>query len=801
MASSTLSLELPGQEVSAPDVDTSPGGKSAGRWTQEEHKLFLQGLEKHQKQWKLIADLVKTRTVVQIRTHAQKYFQKLQKKNLKEGKLNSLSLSMDDADLLGSNKGLAPFSVDSKAASASRGSGDGAVTSSEGESDVERQHQRQYHDQNQYYQSQQYRNSQTDAKFQPLSTSSNPLTTSFDGKNRPIGNNPLLLKLAVNGTVATSTGSRAKNGTKSSKISNRHEAGSGSAPPSVARKRSREAKTGDGNVGKGSLNPLRSPKKKSNTGPNTPLSSPGGSLSRQASGHFGYGIPSMAHDPMPLQQSHMIDSSDLLFPLVDCDDAPTVDEHHLNAHHSELSALGMDGHADQLLDPNIVDLLDRIDWWQSDSVSGAHSRSPSPFTDTASSVSSSCGSSALDLHQAMVATRNVLLAAPTMGQRIVTMEGIAINNDGHATDGETSADGSKESNDGQTDTSNLPSTSHDTRSAFSSVINELKFVTKVAQCNSEDHDHISLYNLFQKTNDSATRRLPSMRTLARTLAENQNQYNQQSGIQYSSVAMAAATAARCRLNSVCSQASLDAEFSKFIIEDCGLMRDSTSSTGSDQNSSNDMVSREEVMNLDGLSRAEDSGNDSPQRRSLSAGVGSEPLLQNPNQLSMLHPMTSMPICPEASALEKSTKTPSSPPRKRGRPRKHPLPVPPAATTLPSSASYDAPTSNVADTSNNKVMDHSSNNCGTQMSCNDNEGSEAVMYNHHDPTLSHEMHIPAMIAFQQAVAEQQEHQQRKPCTFEHYGHTEHEHSGGGETDDFAIFDPFDSFDSAMLEMFD
>lgn len=43
--------------------------------------MFLLGLQTHQKQWKLIADMVKTRTVVQIRTHAQKYFQKLHKTN------------------------------------------------------------------------------------------------------------------------------------------------------------------------------------------------------------------------------------------------------------------------------------------------------------------------------------------------------------------------------------------------------------------------------------------------------------------------------------------------------------------------------------------------------------------------------------------------------------------------------------------------------------------------------------------------------------------------------------------------
>lgn len=54
-------------------------GENTGRWTTEEHNLFLQGLELHGKGWKKIAGLIKSRTVVQIRTHAQKYFQKLAK--------------------------------------------------------------------------------------------------------------------------------------------------------------------------------------------------------------------------------------------------------------------------------------------------------------------------------------------------------------------------------------------------------------------------------------------------------------------------------------------------------------------------------------------------------------------------------------------------------------------------------------------------------------------------------------------------------------------------------------------------
>ncbi|GLD95235.1 hypothetical protein PINS_up003879 [Pythium insidiosum] len=53
---------------------------NTGRWTEAEHKLFLKGLEQFPyRAWKKIATLIKTRTVVQIRTHAQKYYQKLEK--------------------------------------------------------------------------------------------------------------------------------------------------------------------------------------------------------------------------------------------------------------------------------------------------------------------------------------------------------------------------------------------------------------------------------------------------------------------------------------------------------------------------------------------------------------------------------------------------------------------------------------------------------------------------------------------------------------------------------------------------
>ena len=50
-----------------------------GRWTREEHELFLQALNEYGREWKKVAKRIKTRSSAQIRSHAQKYFQKLQK--------------------------------------------------------------------------------------------------------------------------------------------------------------------------------------------------------------------------------------------------------------------------------------------------------------------------------------------------------------------------------------------------------------------------------------------------------------------------------------------------------------------------------------------------------------------------------------------------------------------------------------------------------------------------------------------------------------------------------------------------
>jgi SHAQKYF class myb-like DNA-binding protein len=71
------SMEQAGLPVITPKGLRDAAAEKVGRWSEEEHHVFLEGLEQHGKQWKVIAGLIGTRTVVQVRTHAQKFFQRM----------------------------------------------------------------------------------------------------------------------------------------------------------------------------------------------------------------------------------------------------------------------------------------------------------------------------------------------------------------------------------------------------------------------------------------------------------------------------------------------------------------------------------------------------------------------------------------------------------------------------------------------------------------------------------------------------------------------------------------------------
>lgn len=50
-----------------------------GRWTKEEHQRFVEAIKAHGKNWKKVEEFVGTRSGAQIRSHAQKFFLKLEK--------------------------------------------------------------------------------------------------------------------------------------------------------------------------------------------------------------------------------------------------------------------------------------------------------------------------------------------------------------------------------------------------------------------------------------------------------------------------------------------------------------------------------------------------------------------------------------------------------------------------------------------------------------------------------------------------------------------------------------------------
>ncbi|KAL3536776.1 hypothetical protein ACH5RR_000142 [Cinchona calisaya] len=72
---SGLVLEDPNKKVRKPYTIT----KSRESWTEQEHDKFLEALQLFDRDWKKIEAFIGSKTVIQIRSHAQKYFLKVQK--------------------------------------------------------------------------------------------------------------------------------------------------------------------------------------------------------------------------------------------------------------------------------------------------------------------------------------------------------------------------------------------------------------------------------------------------------------------------------------------------------------------------------------------------------------------------------------------------------------------------------------------------------------------------------------------------------------------------------------------------
>ncbi|KAG1359322.1 Protein REVEILLE 5 [Cocos nucifera] len=79
-ATTASSSDDPSKKIRKPYTIT----KSRESWTEHEHDKFLEALQLFDRDWKKIEAFVGSKTVIQIRSHAQKYFLKVQKNGTSE---------------------------------------------------------------------------------------------------------------------------------------------------------------------------------------------------------------------------------------------------------------------------------------------------------------------------------------------------------------------------------------------------------------------------------------------------------------------------------------------------------------------------------------------------------------------------------------------------------------------------------------------------------------------------------------------------------------------------------------------
>jgi SHAQKYF class myb-like DNA-binding protein len=75
----TSMLSASTDNSSTDESSLSAFGGNHGRWTSDEHERFIEGINQFGREWDKVQAVVKTRSLAQIRSHAQKYFLKISK--------------------------------------------------------------------------------------------------------------------------------------------------------------------------------------------------------------------------------------------------------------------------------------------------------------------------------------------------------------------------------------------------------------------------------------------------------------------------------------------------------------------------------------------------------------------------------------------------------------------------------------------------------------------------------------------------------------------------------------------------
>ena len=83
------------------DSESNNGKFQSGKWTEEEHEKFIEGILIYGNEWKKVQEIIKTRSSAQARSHAQKFFLKIKKsiENRTENlnlKINEMHQKIDD---------------------------------------------------------------------------------------------------------------------------------------------------------------------------------------------------------------------------------------------------------------------------------------------------------------------------------------------------------------------------------------------------------------------------------------------------------------------------------------------------------------------------------------------------------------------------------------------------------------------------------------------------------------------------------------------------------------------------------